>query len=62
MNGLAIAQEIASQLVSPRSDEELEWLMWNQTGWPSFFDGDPETIFRQQLRTALGLTEATHAD
>ncbi len=57
MSGLAIAQEIAKKLDCPATNEELEWLMWNQTGWPSFFDGDPETIFRQQLRVALSVTE-----
>jgi hypothetical protein len=53
MNGLAIARKVADELHLTISDELLEWIMWNETGWPSFFVGDPETIFQQQIRTAL---------
>lgn len=35
------------------SDDLLGWLMWEKTGWPSFFDGDPETVFREQIREVL---------
>ena len=56
MNGLAIAQEVAKELDLSIDDEHLGWVMWNETGWPSFFDGDPEMVFRQQLRVALGIT------
>ncbi len=59
MNGLVIAREIAKELDCPATDEELEWLMWNQTGWPSFFDGDPEKTYREQLRKALTPPGAT---
>ena len=53
MNGLAIAREIADELDLDVPDDYLGWVMWEETGWPSFFDGDPETVFRQQLRVAL---------
>jgi hypothetical protein len=53
VNGLAIAQEVAKELDLSLNDELLEWLMWNETGWPSFFDGDPETVYRRQIRSAL---------
>lgn len=53
MNGLAIAREVAEDLELDRPDDFLGWVMWNETGWPSFFDGDPETVFRKQIRDAL---------
>jgi hypothetical protein len=53
MNGLAIAREIADELDVEATDEYLGWLMWNETGWPAFFEGDPETAYRQQMRKVL---------
>jgi hypothetical protein len=28
----------------------IEWALWEHTGYPSFFQGDPETVLREQLR------------
>ncbi|KKM76522.1 hypothetical protein LCGC14_1379380 [marine sediment metagenome] len=53
MNGLAIAREVADEMDIKASDEYLGWLMWNETGWPAFFRGDPETVYRAQIRAAL---------
>lgn len=32
------------------SDDERGYVLWNETGWPSFSHGDPETQLRAQLR------------
>ena len=55
MNGLAIAQEVAKEMGLSVDDETLGWVMWNETGWPSFFDGDSEETYRRQLRVALSV-------
>jgi hypothetical protein len=47
--GLAIAREV---LGPDLTDGEVEYVMFERTGWPSFFDGDPETTFRAQLAAA----------
>ena len=33
------------------SDEEASFILWEKTGWPSFWHGDPETCLREQLAT-----------
>ena len=53
MNGLAIAREVADEIGVEATDDLLGVIMWEFTGWPSFFDGDPETVFRQQVAAAL---------
>ncbi len=53
MDGLTIAREVANKLDLIITDEQLEGLMWEETGWPAFFAGDPETVFRQQMLDAL---------
>lgn len=48
MNAQAIAREYF-----PGADERLiNYVLWNCTGFPSFWDGDPETVLRQQLQAA----------
>ena len=60
MNGLVIAREVADELHLKVDDGILGWMMWNETGWPAFFNGDPETTYRKQIRVALlGITKAT---
>ena len=34
----------------PKCDlEYADYILWNKTGWPSFWHGDPETCLREQL-------------
>ena len=53
MNGLAIAQEEATKLEVVLDDAALDYILWEETGWPAFFEGDPEVTLRKQLQTAL---------
>jgi hypothetical protein len=43
------AIEIAREYFPNISDTDLDCIIWGKTGFPCFFDGDPETVFRQQL-------------
>lgn len=41
---------IAREVFGPEpSDEDLKHLLWEHTGFPSFFDGDPRIEVRRQL-------------
>jgi len=46
--GISIAKDVFGEKYS---DDELWSIMWERTGWPSFFDGDPKMTLRQQLET-----------
>jgi hypothetical protein len=51
MNPLDIAYEIFSELERNKENDDALWsIIYQWTGFPSFFDGDPETCFRQQLQ------------
>lgn len=48
------AHEVAREYFPDKSDDFLEWIIWNRTGFPSFWwmpkDGNtPEECFRKQL-------------
>lgn len=45
MDGLAITKEYFPDL----PDNDCLYILWNETGWPHFFQGDPETYLRKQL-------------
>lgn len=47
--------EVVREYFPDASDEEIDWIVWEQTGFPSFWnipkDGNtPEECFRKQLR------------
>jgi len=42
--------QIAKEILGDLSDDILEFIIWEYTGYPSFFDGNPEECFRAQLR------------
>ena len=46
-----LVREVADQYghVPPLSDEECMYILWEWTGFPGFFHGDPETCCREQL-------------
>lgn len=35
------------------TDAEVDWILWEETGFPSFFDGDPLTVCTHQINEAL---------
>lgn len=45
MNALKIAREIFPN----EEDDFLDYVLWEETGFPSFFHDDPEKELRQQL-------------
>ena len=49
------ARRIAHQEgIKPISNADLEYFIWERTGWPAFWDGpDPLECFERQLRTAF---------
>lgn len=42
--------EIVRDVFPDVNDEEAECILWERTGWPAFWDGDPETVLRRQLQ------------
>ena len=53
MSVLEIAREEAAKAGITIDDSTLDYLIWNETGFPSFWIGDPETCLREQLQAAL---------
>ena len=54
MNGI----ELVKQYFPDADDEYCEYILWNKTGFPSFFIGDPVEHFGNQLerfRVALNI-------
>lgn len=41
--------EIAREYFPEASDLELEGIVWERTGFPCFFEGEPELSLRRQL-------------
>jgi hypothetical protein len=41
--------EIVREFFPDADDEEVETILWSETGWPGFWAGDPETCLRGQL-------------
>lgn len=41
--------ELIREYFPDASWEEADSILWEFTGWPGFFDGDPETVLREQL-------------
>ncbi len=42
--------DIVREYFPSASDDDAGWLLWNVTGWPCFWDGDPEQVMRRQLQ------------
>lgn len=54
MKAIDIAREEAEKLFVTLDEDGLEYIIWEHTGFPSFFGGDnPEATFRNQLQEAL---------
>ncbi len=49
------ALDLAKEIFSDSSKEELNLIIWNMTGYPSFFKGDPIIEFERQLKEAKAL-------
>ena len=55
--------DIVREYFPDATDDFAGYVLWNRTGWPRFWAGDPETCMRQQLqeykaKLASGMTEA----
>lgn len=42
--------DIASEYFPDASKDELDYILWEYTGFPCFFHGDTETELRKQLQ------------
>lgn len=62
MTFLEIAREVFADHPLATSDVELENILWEHTGFPGFFDGDPETVCRKQLQAHRDQIEADAED
>ncbi len=48
---MQIAREIFPEVKrGKKGNHYLGYIIWNFTGYPQFWDGDPETCFRRQLQ------------
>ena len=47
----AVAIRIAREYFPDANEETLGYILWNHTGFPGFWKGDPETCLREQLRS-----------
>lgn len=50
MNWIELVQETAKEFDIKLTSSEADYILWEETGFPAFFDGDPETCCREQLR------------
>lgn len=41
---------IVREYVPDATDDQAGYILWNFTGYPCFWDGDPETELRRQLQ------------
>lgn len=44
------AIEMVKRIIPECTDQEAGYILWNETGWPSFHHGDPEQYFANQIR------------
>lgn len=52
MTGIDLVREVAAEFGQDVGDDAAGSILWNYTGYPHFFDGDPDPVecFRDQLR------------
>lgn len=43
-------RDIAREIFPDADNDFLGYVIWNETGFPCYWDGDPETCFRRQLQ------------
>ena len=54
MKVLSFARKIAHEEgLKPVSNDTLKYIMWEKTGYPCFWIGDPLECFERQLREAF---------
>lgn len=54
---LSIA-DIAREYFPEASDSELEGIVWERTGFPCFFEGEPESCLREQLAAFRAMVDS----
>lgn len=58
MTTIELARKIATEHgCSELSDADLDYIIWEYTGYPSFWVGDPATCFESQLRGYFSANE-----
>lgn len=53
MTWLHMARRIASEFGLALNDRDADYLLWEETGFPEFFIGDPVATCANQLRSAF---------
>ena len=57
---MALAHEVFPEIPHTEEGENfLGYVLWNRTGYPCFWDGDPATVCRQQLQAFRDTRGAT---
>lgn len=50
---LDLAKEVGKEFGKTLNDKQADYMLWEHTGFPSFFSGDPIEQCREQLRAAF---------
>lgn len=53
-------EDVARQYFPNVNIHILHDIIWEYTGFPSFWSGDPETCFRKQLKEAKTILNSNH--
>lgn len=48
-----LAKEVGKEFGKTLNDKQADYLLWNHTGFPSFWNGNPIEECREQLRAAF---------
>ena len=50
MTWIELVRDEAKKLKRTVTDEQADYILWEHTGFPEFWQGDPETCCREQVR------------
>lgn len=53
MTNTEFVQSVGRAVGVELTDDEADYILWEETGFPCFFDGDPVTVLRQQVTAYL---------
>lgn len=49
--------DIAKEYFPQATDEQIDFILWEYTGFPAFWNGDPETCLRKQLQELKDISD-----
>ena len=45
-----VVKSVAQEFDRTVTDADIDYILWEHTGFPAFFDGDPEECVRRQVK------------